>query len=196
MISSLLDAPLVESRISRLVCDCNRALDAPDLVAAESETTPVPGNRDLDEATRRRRIEIAHAPFHEALDEVIRTRLACGRETWLLTVHSFTPVYRGQWRPWEIGIVHDDDERLATPLVEGLRRREPGLKIGRNQPYAPSDGVYYTVERHARPHGLPCAMIEIRNDDIATTAGQRRYGQMLAEITGSIGLAARMPNLA
>lgn len=188
MMSSLLDAPLVESGISRLVCDCNRAPDAPDLIAEESESTLVPGNRGLDAAERARRAALAHAPFHAALARVIEARLAARQETWLVTVHSFTPVYRGSWRPWEIGIVHDEDERLSMPLIEALRRREPALKVGRNQPYSPADRVYYTLERHARARGLPCAMIEIRNDEIASSAGQRRFGQMLAEILGSVDL--------
>lgn len=191
ILSSLLDAPLVESRVSRLVCDCNRAPDAPDLVPTTSETTAIPGNAGLDPARLAARVAIAHAPFHDLLDEVIRARLSASRETWLVSVHSFTPVYRGIWRPWEIGIVHDDDQRLSRPLIEALKRREPGFKVGNNQPYSPEDRVYYTLERHARARNLPCAMIEIRNDEIAGSAGQRRYGQMLAEMLAGIVLDVR-----
>src|ERR1044071_8433562 len=39
-----LDATLIETRISRLIIDCNRPLDAPDLVPPVSETTIIPGN--------------------------------------------------------------------------------------------------------------------------------------------------------
>ena len=38
-----LDAPLVESCVSRLIIDCNRPLDAPDLVPSLSEVTTIPG---------------------------------------------------------------------------------------------------------------------------------------------------------
>ena len=66
--AALLDAPLVASKISRLVIDCNRPLDAPDLIAEVSETTRIPGNRGLDAEERRRRIALAYEPFHAAID--------------------------------------------------------------------------------------------------------------------------------
>ena len=188
--SKALDAPLVASAVSRLVIDCNRPLDAPDLVAETSETTAIPGNRGLSPEALRQRIALAHEPFHAAIDALIDERVAAGLETWLISVHSFTPVYKGVSRPWQIGIVHDGDERLSGPLLEGLMRR--GLAVGDNQPYSPADRVYYTLERHARSRGLPCAMIEIRNDEIAGEEGQRKWAALLAE---AIAEVERSPNL-
>src|SRR5262245_6918777 len=66
--AELLDAPLVASRISRLVIDCNRPADAADLIPEISETTVVPGNRGLDAGERTRRIRLSHQPFHAAID--------------------------------------------------------------------------------------------------------------------------------
>ena len=43
-LSDLLDAPVVHSTVSRLVIDCNRDLDAPDIIPAISEHTTIPGN--------------------------------------------------------------------------------------------------------------------------------------------------------
>src|ERR1700710_1471974 len=45
-----LDAPLTHSTVSRLVIDCNRTFNAPDLIATASEVTEVPGNRDVSDA--------------------------------------------------------------------------------------------------------------------------------------------------
>jgi predicted N-formylglutamate amidohydrolase len=61
-----------------------------------------------------------------------------------------------------------------------------GIVVGDNQPYSPADRVYYTLERHARSRGLPCAMIEIRNDEIADAAGQRRWADRLAAVLAGI----------
>ncbi len=183
--AALLDAPLVASRISRLVIDCNRPLEAHDLIPETSETTVIPGNRGLDAVERRRRIALAHQPFHDALDNLIDQRGADGLESWLVTVHSFTPVYKGVARPWQIGIIHDDDQRIACPLIEGLRA-VTGLNVGVNQPYSPADRVYYTVERHARARGIPCAMIEIRNDEITNEASQRKWAELLAGILSGL----------
>ena len=176
-----LDAVLIESRVSRLVADCNRSLDAPDLVTPLSETTPIPGNQNLSPAERERRIALAWRPFHAAIEEIVAERLARGAETQLVSIHSFTPVYRGVLRPWQIGILHDDDVRLALPMIEALQA-VPGLTVGDNQPYAPSDGVYFTLEKHGRSRDLACAMVEIRNDEIADETGQRRWADLLSKI--------------
>ena len=179
--SRMLDAPLVASKISRLMIDCNRPPNAPDLIPALSETTRIPGNENLDQDERRRRTAMSYTPFHSTLGELIERRIRAGLETWLVTVHSFTPVYKGVTRPWPIGVIHDDDVRIARPLIEGLRA---GLaaEVGVNQPYSPADRVYHTLERHARPRGIPCAMIEIRNDEIKGDEQQRNWAERLGDL--------------
>jgi predicted N-formylglutamate amidohydrolase len=107
----------------------------------------------------------------------------------MITVHSFTPVYRGKSRPWQIGIIHDDDERLSAPLIAALEA-QAGIAVGDNEPYSPADRVYYTLERHARSRELPCVMIEIRNDEIAGTQEQVRWAEMLAAIFREIAYPA------
>lgn len=187
--AEILGATLIESLISRLVVDCNRPLDAPDLIPAASETTIIPGNRDLTEEERARRVALAYDPFHAAIEDVVEERLAAGRETRLVSIHSFTPVYKGVARPWHIGIIHDGDRRLAAPLIAALESLE-GITVGVNEPYSPADRVYFTLERHARSRGLPCAMIEIRNDEIPAEAGQRKWAGLLAGIFADFGPGA------
>lgn len=189
VLASLLDAPLVESGVSRLVVDCNRPVDAPDLIPVTGEDTPIPGNARVDEVERQRRIGSWHRPFHNELDALIADRTARGRETWLITVHTFTPVFKGTARPWHVGVIHDSDDRLATPLIDGLRK-DPSLVVGVNEPYSPADRVYYTHERHARPRGLPCAMIEIRNDMVTDASSQRHWGESLARLLTTVELAS------
>jgi predicted N-formylglutamate amidohydrolase len=98
-----------------------------------------------------------------------------------VAIHSFTPVFFGKPRPWEIGIVFGEDRRLADLLIDELHS-DPALTVGINQPYSPADQVYYTVERHSAPLHLPAAMIEIRNDEIGDGAGQRAWADRLAAI--------------
>lgn len=185
LMAQALRAPLVETRISRLVLDCNRAIEAPDLVPAISETTTVPANQQITPQEREARIELCWRPFHDTVEAVIEERLARGLETRLVSVHTFTPIYKGASRPWQIGIIHDDDARLASPLISGLKA-VPGLTVGDNEPYSPADGVYFTLERHARSRGLPCAMIEIRNDEVSDEAGHRKWAELLSALLGQI----------
>lgn len=182
-----LDAALVEAGVSRLAIDCNRPLEAPDLIPPVSETTLIPGNAALSEEDRTERIALSWQPFHDAIEDLVEERLAAGRETCMVSIHSFTPVYKGVERPWEIGIVHDDDQRLSAPLIAALKAIGR-FAVGDNQPYSPADRVYFTLERHARTRGLPCAMIEIRNDVIADGEGQQRWAELLADLFGAIDI--------
>lgn len=180
-----LDATLVASRISRLAIDCNRPLDAPDLITEVSETTVIPGNARLSQKEREERVALSWRPFHDAVDGVVAERLAAGRPVMLVSIHSFNPVYRGVPRPWHIGIIHDDDLSLAGPMINALREDDT-VVVGDNQPYSPADRVYFTLERHGRSRGLACAMIEIRNDEISGETGQRRWADMLAGILADL----------
>jgi predicted N-formylglutamate amidohydrolase len=184
-LSELLDAPLAYPTVSRLIVDCNRSLDAPNLIAALSERTIVPGNARLTDTERRRRIAAVHEPYHRAIEALVASRLAAGRETALVAVHSFTPVYHGIARPWQVGILFDRDRRLADRLIADLAA--DGLTVGANEPYSPADGVYYTLSRHAESRGLACVMIEIRNDLLIGAAEQRAWAARLAAALGGVG---------
>ncbi|MCJ7599355.1 MAG: N-formylglutamate amidohydrolase, partial [Methyloceanibacter sp.] len=142
---------------------------------------PVPANRALDEEARVRRLDQIHTPYHAAIDASLERRLAAGLPTALIAVHSYTPVYFGKSRPWHVGIVFDEDRRMANLLIRGLKA-DPALIVGVNEPYSPADQVYYTVSRHAEQWDLPAAMIEIRNDEIGDEVGQRSWADRLANI--------------
>jgi predicted N-formylglutamate amidohydrolase len=180
-LSKALDATLIESRLSRLLIDCNRPLDAPDLICPVSEATAVPGNANLSLQDRQARVALSWQPFHEAVEQLIKDRLLQDRETTLVSIHSFTPVYKGVERPWHIGILHDEDRSIADPLIAALKS-SGGIVVGDNEPYSPADRVYFTLERHGRSRGLSCAMIEIRNDEIGDEEGIARWAGRLARI--------------
>lgn len=184
-LSASLNAPLVESGLSRLLIDCNRPFHATDLIPEISETTIIPGNHDLSAIERTARIDLSHRPFHTRIEEVITQRARRGLPSWIVTIHSFTPVYRSVSRPWHIGIIHDEDDRIAKRLITALAQNK-SLNVGVNEPYAPADRVYYTLERHARPRNTPCVMIELRNNEIASAETQAQWAERLAAIFATI----------
>lgn len=179
-LSELLDAPVVHSTISRLVIDCNRDLDAADLVPTLSEHTSIPGNDGLTADDRQWRIASAHAPFHDAIDRVLDAREAAGIGTILVCMHSFTPTYKGKARPWPIGLIHARDERFTAALRDALAAEAPELDIGWNEPYSALNGVTYTLEHHGDGRGLDATMIEIRHDEILEPNGVARWAARLA----------------
>lgn len=163
-----LDAPLVMSGVSRLVIDCNRPPDHKGAMPVLSEETAIPGNHDLSPAERATRVAAFYTPFHEALAKLLDDRIAAGSRPALVTIHSFTPIFLGQTRAVELGILHDTDARLADALISLAQADQDGawshLDIRRNAPYGPSDDVTHTLVKQALPRGLPNAMIEVRND--------------------------------
>jgi predicted N-formylglutamate amidohydrolase len=181
LLSAELDAPLIWPDVSRLVIDCNRAADMVSLIVTESEGRQVPANRDLSDEERRRRLDTIHSAYHAVIEACLARRRTSRLPTSLIAIHSYTPIFLGNARPWQVGIVFDDDRRLADHLISGLET-DPALTVGINEPYSPADNVYYTVARHSRPREMPAAMIEIRNDEIGNEAGQRRWANRLAKI--------------
>jgi predicted N-formylglutamate amidohydrolase len=188
----LLDAPLVQSTVSRLVIDCNRWHDAPDLIPTISEHIEIAGNRGVGDNEKGRRIADFHAPFHAAIDELLTRRTLDGRETILVTVHSFTPVYKGVPRPWPIGLIHGTDSGFTRAVFEALEAEDAGLHVGWNEPYAALNGVTYTLEHHGDGRGLPSTMIEVRHDEILEPEGVARWAARLARCleTAREGFAA------
>jgi len=186
-VADLLGAPLVLQRYSRLVYDCNRPPDSADAIPAVSELTPIPGNQKLDPESRLSRIEAIYRPFHASLAALLDLRAVRSISSILVTIHSFTPVYKGVRRVLDLGILHDRDRRFADALLSRFNKIA-ALAVRRNEPYGPNDGVCHTLNLHAGIRGLHHAMIEIRNDLIADEAGQGSWARRLAE-----GLAEAAP---
>ncbi|HEY5971967.1 MAG TPA: N-formylglutamate amidohydrolase [Pseudoxanthomonas sp.] len=180
-LAELLDAPLLHTTESRLLLDVNRDPGAHDSIPLASEHTPIPGNHDISADERQLRRNRIYAPYHDAIEALVRRRIAANRPTAVIAMHSFTPQYKGVARPWQVGVLSHRDRRMADPLLHALRA-DTELEVGDNEPYAPRDGVYHTLDRHAEAHGLPCVMIEIRNDLIRDASGQQAWAERLAPL--------------
>jgi predicted N-formylglutamate amidohydrolase len=176
--SKSLDAPLVTSRVSRLVYDCNRPPEAPSAIPAQSELIAVPGNLNLTALDHARRVAEVYEPFQKLLRATID---AAPLPPVLITIHSFTPVYFGQHRQTELGILHDTDARFALAMLRAAQSLG-GVKAESNAPYAAQDGVTHTLREHAVKRGLHNAMLEIRNDLIATPKAATAMAAELCKI--------------
>jgi predicted N-formylglutamate amidohydrolase len=183
-----LGAPAVLSNFSRLLIDPNRGLDDPTLVMRLSDGAMVPGNRHIDAAGIAGRVDRYYKPYDAAIDAAVEAALAAGHPPAIVSLHSFTPYWKGVARPWHVGVLWDDEGWLARPLIAALQD-EGDLVVGDNEPYhggLPGD----TIDRHATRRGLPDALIEVRQDLIASDAAARDWGVRLARI-----VASRVPGL-
>ena len=184
--SAMLDAPLIASRVSRLVYDCNRAPESGLGIPVKSETIQVPGNKNLSKTDINVRVKYVYEPFHELITQTINDpkRLALSKQhasPVIITLHSFTPVSFGEVRSVELGILHDKDDRLAKAMMSAALNQTT-LKTEFNAPYAPSDNVMHTINKHALDVGRLNVMLEVKNDLLSNPADIHSMAISLSQI--------------
>lgn len=174
MLADRLGCAALLGGVSRLVIDLNREEDAHGLLPRTSDGHPIPGNHDADIAER---LERFHRPYHDRLASLI----AADRPDMLLSLHSFTPVLRSRYedRPWDIGVLYNEDDRaarIAIPMLEAA-----GLIVGDQLPYS-GKLLNATMNRHGEANGIPYLGVEMRQDLVNDERGQRRFAEILAPI--------------
>jgi predicted N-formylglutamate amidohydrolase len=178
-LSALLDATAVLQVYSRLVIDCNRDPSWATAMPEVSELTAIPGNVGLSAADRAARVAAVFAPYHERIAALLDAR--AGRRTVLVAMHSFTPSFKGESRSMHVGMLYNRDARLALILLD-LLRREGDLVVGDNAPYAITEDSDYGVPTHGEKRGLAHVEVEIRQDLIASEAGQAAWAERFARL--------------
>lgn len=188
-LARLLGVPALLTTFSRLVIDPNRGRDDPTLVMRLSDGAVVPGNARINEAGIEERIRRFYDPYDAAITTMIEGALESGVTPAIVSIHSFTPVWRGVPRPWEIGLLWHQDKRMTDFLLAELAGS--GLTIGDNEPYLgglPGD----TIDRHATRRGLANVLIELRQDLIATPQGAQNWARRLEPL---LSKAASLPEM-
>lgn len=180
-LAALLDATAILQNYSRLVIDCNRPPGHPTSIAAVSDGTTIPGNQNLSPAQRQAREQAIFWPYQDQIAQTLAARAARPAPPVLISLHSFTPVFQGQVRNCQIGMLHDRDPRLALALGRLLRARTTFV-IADNEPYALDQLTDFTVPRHGEQGGIASLEIEIRQDLIADSAGQAEIAATLARL--------------
>jgi predicted N-formylglutamate amidohydrolase len=173
------EAPAVLTCFSRLLIDPNRGADDPTLVMKLSDGAIIPGNEKADADEVERRTRLYWTPYRQAAARLAQDMQAAGPVPAVVSIHSFTPVWRGAARPWRVGLLWDLDARMAQPLLERLEAAGLG-PVGDNEPY---DGALKgdTLYDLATARGLPHVLIELRQDLIADPAGQVDWAGRVAQ---------------
>ncbi len=169
--------------VSRLVVDCNRDEDAPGVLPIASDGHAVPGNA-LDDAGREARLARFFRPYHDHIAAMI----AAHRPAMILSLHSFTPslaAHPDHQRPWHVGVLYNEDERLATTAIAALT--DEGLNVGDQLPYS-GKLLNATMNRHAEGNGIPYVGIEMRQDLVGDAAGQALFAQRLSRMCSKVAL--------
>lgn len=161
--------------VSRLVIDLNREETSLGLIPAISDGHVITGNEGVD---RQARIARFYHPYHDELTQ----RLSAMPAPFILSLHSFTPALKErpeEKRPWEIGILYNEDDRAAHIAINMLK--EAGISVGDQQPYS-GRTLNATMNRHAEGAGHPYLGVEMRQDIAETAEGQHRFADLLVPV--------------
>lgn len=178
-LSNSLNANYVMSNFSRLLIDPNRSVDDPTLIMKFADQYIIPGNKQLSKNDMSERITLFYNPYHDKLQEICNSIIDKNLVPILISIHSFTKNFREHNRPWQISILWDRDDRIASLLLKFLIN-DGKYNIGDNEPYVgylPGD----TLNKHATLKGFPHVLIEVRNDLINTEENQIKMADYLSK---------------
>jgi predicted N-formylglutamate amidohydrolase len=178
-----LGCPGILGHVSRLVVDLNREEDAAHIIPSDSDGHPIPGNA-LSAAARQARIDQYWRPYHDR----VAAQIAAQRPKLLISLHSFTPQLStrpDEARPWQIGILYNQDDRAARQAIPALSAL--GLCVGDQQPYS-GKLLNATMNRHGEANGIAYLGLEMRQDLISDAAGVAHWCATLTPVISGLSL--------
>jgi predicted N-formylglutamate amidohydrolase len=194
-LSERFTAPAILGPYSRLLIDLNRGPDDPTLVMKLSDRAIIPGNAQADRAEVAKRLRLYYQPYHDRIEAEIVHVQSAGQAPVLISIHSFTPTWRGRKRPWHVGILWSDkDPRLAQFMLERLGR-ETDLTVGDNEPYS-GELEGDCMDQHAVRYGFAHVLIELRQDLVDTAEKAHGWAARLQPILQDALTALDLPALA
>ena len=179
-----LGAPAVLSTTSRLVIDFNRAPGGENSIPEVSHQVAIPGNTGITPSEAVRRRDEYFQPYHDQIAEKLRWLGSVALPPSIISIHSFTP-YLDEERPWHVGVLWDQDQRLAGPILDALYDVD-GLVVGANQPYSGHSPLGYTCQTHGDARGRPNVIFEVRQDLIDTPTGVDAMADILAPVIANV----------
>jgi predicted N-formylglutamate amidohydrolase len=170
-----LACPAILGGVSRLVIDLNREEQAAGLIPTQSDGVIISGNIGVDARTR---IVRFWQPYHSEVARII----AAQQPRLLVSLHSFTPQLATrpeESRPWEVGILYNQDDRaarIAIPMLEGA-----GVNVGDQLPYSGKD-LNATMNAHGEANGIAYLGVEMRQELIGDAEGVARWADTLLPV--------------
>lgn len=187
LLARALAADLFAATTTRLLVDLNRSPHNPAAVPALV----------VGRLSRERR-EALLARHHRPHWERIRAAITASERPVLhVAVHSFTPVFRGTRRGFDVGILYDAKRERERSLAEDWQRRlgraHPDLRVRRNAPYrGSSDGLTTALRREFAADRYRGLELELNQRSLARPRARRALAAALADaIRDSLASARR-----
>lgn len=179
-LAARLGVPAVLAGFTRLLVDPNRPLDSETLFRTHADGEPVRINAAIDDAERERRISGWYQPYHQAFDDMVVAHPGFD----VLSLHSFTPVYEGDVREVQLGVLWDADVALGETFLRHLADTHDGVRA--NEPYSGRNGLMYSPQHHATQRGRRAVELEVRNDLLATADGVARVATVVEQVIRAV----------
>ena len=176
-LAKALGLPAILGGVSRLVVDLNREDDAPHIIPIASDGHAIPGNAISHDARAARIARFWH-PYHDYISHIISKN----NPKLLISLHSFIPKLASdpdQKRPWEVGILYNQDDRAARIAIPALAAM--GVIVGDQLPYS-GKLLNATMNLHGEGRGIPYLGIEMRQDLISDQASVTRWATVLKPV--------------
>ena len=137
-------APLHAATVTRLLVELNRSLHHPQLFSAFT--------RNLDRQTKQRIITRYYQPHRSAVQRRIAQWIRRKKPVLHVGVHTFTPVFNGELRNADIGLLYDPaalcEKRFAELWRSEIKSIAPQIRVRMNYPYrGKSDGLVTALRK-------------------------------------------------
>lgn len=104
---------LVHSNFSRLLCDVNRPITSETLFRKEGDGNLILLNKNITKEEEEYRLDRYYYSYYSAFREIslkIKPKI-------IISIHSYTPLYEGQKRDVEIGVLSSFSDEISQKVL-------------------------------------------------------------------------------
>jgi len=167
-----------QGAVSRILIDLSRSLDHQGLF-------PIPALK-ADPHLQESLLNQYYHPFRQGCEKALNQAWGEGRSLFHLSLHSFTPQWKGKSRSVDIGILVDSRRQKERTLAQGwkkhLQEHFPQLNVFLNRPYyGHTDGHVSFLRKHYPQDKYQGIELEVKNSRAPVAPlsclGQKKAGR-------------------
>lgn len=177
-LSKQLNCYCILGKYSRLMIDLNRDTNDPTLISAISDKVIIPGNCKISTSDKRIRLNEAYNYYHDEIKNLIRQK----EIKFLISLHSFNPIFKAKKRIIKFGVLSNNDRRLSEIVINQFK--EKNCAVGDNKPYE-GNLIGDTMYKHGLKNNIPHTLIEVRNDLLSTPKKIKDIAGLICKIIRS-----------
>ncbi|OGV27722.1 MAG: hypothetical protein A3F18_00620 [Legionellales bacterium RIFCSPHIGHO2_12_FULL_37_14] len=178
-LAATLSHDFFQAKVSRLLIDNNRSLHHPKCFS--SITHPLP--KKLKESI----IKHYYTPYRSSIINKIEESIKNNKTILHLSIHSFTPLFKGKERHGDLCLLYDParplELDLATKWQTWLKKQAPDLMVRKNYPYiGKSDGLASYCRKQFSAQDYIGFEIESNQAKVMQPKYQKQFAELLANM--------------